>query len=154
MYFKIILIFCLLASTCFLFYKKNKEAKSQKPSNTVYLNQDKKVFDDYEEAIEYSKENNKKILVFFTAEWCGWCKEMKEKTIKDSEVENAIFQDKVICYIDMDKNIQLKNKFKINKIPAYLILNEKQEILEKSFGFKTKKEFLEWINPKKVSLLK
>tara|TARA_R110002072_G_scaffold256261_1_gene415080 strand:- start:11123 stop:11662 length:540 start_codon:yes stop_codon:yes gene_type:complete len=40
----------------------------------------------WEEAVELSKENPKKMFVDVFTEWCGWCKKMDKSTFVDKEV--------------------------------------------------------------------
>ena len=44
----------------------------------------------WEEAIELSKENPKKIFIDVYTDWCGWCKRMDKTTFSDPEVSNYI----------------------------------------------------------------
>lgn len=64
----------------------------------------------YDVAIEQAKEENKHIIIDFTATWCGWCKKMAATTYKDTQVVNTINRDFVAAMIDGDSYNVLKLK--------------------------------------------
>ena len=44
----------------------------------------------FEEAVELTKENPKKLLIDLYTDWCGWCKRMDKTTYENPEVIKAI----------------------------------------------------------------
>jgi thioredoxin-related protein len=100
----------------------------------------------YEASVHMAKEQNKKILLVFTADYCIWCNKFKKETLENNEfIINS--SDYIICYIDI-KNLTNKDLIKLHKvrtIPAYRILNMEEEVLKSDIGYKSKDEMLFWL---------
>lgn len=83
----------------------------------------------YEKALEKAVQSNKKLLVLFTADWCGHCRSLK-KDLPDMDTS-----DFEICELDIDEKINkdLKDRFSIKMIPCSIIIDPKldQEIKRK-----------------------
>lgn len=58
----------------------------------------------YDEAIRMAKSQNKKVMVFFHSEYCGWCDKMKKTTLKNPEVIEFINKKYIFVSIDRDKD--------------------------------------------------
>ncbi len=72
MRFTIVLILCL--SQYLVFGQESKVAAKQ-------IN-----WMSWQEAVEASKENPKKVYIDMYTDWCGWCKKMDQTTFQDQEV--------------------------------------------------------------------
>lgn len=92
------------------------------------------------DAIALSEESNRQILVVFTAEWCGYCNEMKNDLQNCQELQGMI-----VCFVNIDTNSELKKEYRVKSIPDYFILKNKIEI-KRQKGYHNKKEFVKWLN--------
>ena len=63
----------------------------------------------YDEALELAKKENKHVLVFFTTNWCGYCKKMKEYTFTDPRVFALMSEEFILAKVDGNS----KNKVKV-----------------------------------------
>lgn len=101
----------------------------------------------YQSALNKAKEENKELVLFFTAEWCTNCIDMKEKTISTPKVQEAL--SKVIYLeIDVDHEKELVSKYKISSIPSYVRINSNEEELNKGAGNVKENAFLNWFYKK------
>lgn len=66
----------------------------------------------------FEKTNSGKILVKFTADWCGPCKAMKPLL---EELSTEV--DAVIADLDVDSNPETTSKFGIRSIPTFILFD-------------------------------
>ena len=57
----------------------------------------------YDEALELAQKEDKHVLVFFTTEWCKFCKEMKKKIFTDPEIYAMMTEDLVLAVVWGDR---------------------------------------------------
>jgi len=111
----------------------NSQAES-----TSYL-----IKDDYIAALALAKETNMPLLAIFSAEWCGFCGQLKEDlpNIEDSDRY-------IICIIDIELNQNLKQKMGIKGLPTSVIIDQtnNNEISRKT-GYKPA-EYSRWLRRK------
>lgn len=74
----------------------------------------------------------------FSATWCGPCK-MLAKTLSNIESPLPIEE------IDIDKNPELTQQFKVRGVPTLVIVEDDVEVKRK-VGVMSGPEFLEWVN--------
>ena len=89
---------------------------------------------DYQEALTLAQQQNKPILIAFSAVWCGYCQKMKKSTYPDSDVIAAA--DAFIpLMIDTDKNPGVAVKYQVSGIPHYIILSPDGKQIDSFVGF-------------------
>lgn len=107
----------------------------------------------YPEALKLAKKHKREILLYFGAEWCSFCKKMKNETILNKEVTTKLCKEYVVCLIDVDQDKTTTNKYSVSGIPTYMVVNSQETILIRDSGFKAPANFLYWLQPKNVSLI-
>lgn len=98
----------------------------------------------YEEAVKIAKSQNKKMFLYFGAEWCHWCKKMESETLSDSRVQRALSQY-VVYHVDKSKESSVARKYNIRGIPAYVISNGSEKVEKSSVGYKNPNQFISWL---------
>jgi thioredoxin-related protein len=97
----------------------------------------------YEDSLVLAKNQDKKVLVFFSADYCGWCKKQKDVFLESAVVDKI--NDYVICYVDMSKK-DLVSKYNVRTIPAYFVIDKNEKIIKKNIGYKEKNDFIRWLD--------
>ena len=89
-------------------------------------------------------ESRKQVFVYFTADWCGPCQEMKRTVFSDAEVDRAL-RFHVPVKIDIDDQPVLAKMYKVESIPFFAILDGDGEIELSASGKMTSQELIAWI---------
>ncbi len=98
-----------------------------------------------------SKNQGKKIILDFYADWCTSCKELEEVTFSDAKVK-AKMGEFILIKADLtansDENKALSKKYGVFGPPVILFFNENSEVLNSKsiVGFIEPKEFLTHLN--------
>lgn len=102
----------------------------------------------YEEAQQLAKESKKPILIFFQADWCGYCRQMKKNVLSNKQVKKIISENCVNLFVDIDQDEKTKSMFKIKSLPTYLLVSPDGDIIQKESGYKDVDNFISWLEPK------
>lgn len=97
------------------------------------------VYDDCEAALKLSRLHNRSLVLIFSADWCGYCKDLKKDIASIKPLDKTI-----ICVLDIEKNSQLVDKYKIKGLPTSVIIVDNKEQSRKS-GYK-KNDYETWLN--------
>lgn len=84
------------------------------------------------------------ILLYFTADWCGFCKQMERTTLADPAVRMQITMLAHVK-VDLDQEGELAKRFGVEGIPAFLLVNERGEEISRSVGATPPLTFLNWL---------
>ena len=95
---------------------------------------------DYKLCLNLANDQDKKILLIFSADWCGYCGKLKSN-LNTIEQSNKF----IICIIDTDINKNFAKKFNIKSLPTSLIISKDEKILSSKIGY-NKKDYEQWIN--------
>lgn len=95
-----------------------------------------------EDAYALSEQTKQPVLVIFGADWCKYCVKLKtdiETGIYAEELDNVI-----VCFLNVDKNKQIRLEYKISNLPDSRIISDKKEI-SSIIGY-NKPKYKEWIS--------
>ncbi len=101
-----------------------------------------KFYRNLEEAKKIAKEENKMIFMDAYASWCGPCKMMDKRVFSNSEVSEFFNENFVSVKIDMDKDVRLRNAFKVRAYPTLFFLDSDGMVISKKVGYHDAKDFL------------
>jgi len=100
---------------------------------------------DLREGLRLAKETGKPAMLYFTADWCAPCVELKKYVFTDKRVVAASLR-LVNIYIDVDKNYDLLAEYKVRGIPAIFFLSPRGEIVERFSGDRSAAGFVKKMN--------
>ena len=79
---------------------------------------------DWDASLEKARNENKRVLVDFYADWCVWCKKLEKTTLSDGAVAAYLKERVVPLRLDVDSNGRARSReFRIDGLPTLLILN-------------------------------
>lgn len=96
----------------------------------------------YEAGMARSKFEKKKAFVHFTAEWCGYCREMDRKTFREAEIVAALNRDFIAIRVDFDREPATAQLFKVKGLPDSWFIAENGEIIGHRPGYIPPDQFL------------
>jgi len=76
---------------------------------------------DVQEAVAAARESQRPILVFVTAEGCGYCRKMERQTWADSSVVDAVARSYVPLRLDAQVHPELIQRLRIEAFPTVLL---------------------------------
>ena len=79
-----------------------------------------------------------KQIIYFSAEWCGPCKNFKP-------IMESVSASIPVQFVDVDENPQLSAQYNIRSIPTLIFLKDGQEV-HRANGAKTKEQLQGLIN--------
>lgn len=103
--------------------------------------------DNYDEALELAKNENKPVLLEFTgSDWCPPCKMMKQQTLSKDEFKT--FADQNIVFVELDfprsrqlepgvvkQNAELQEKYSVQGYPTFILVDNAGKELGRTVGF-------------------
>jgi thiol:disulfide interchange protein len=100
---------------------------------------------DLNQGLRLARESAKPVMLFFTADWCGPCVEMKKYVFTDKRVSEAS-RRLVNIYIDVDQNFDAIATYKVRGIPAVFFLSPTGEIISRYSGDRSASAFAKQMN--------
>lgn len=70
-------------------------------------------------------QSEKPVLVDFYAEWCGPCQMMKPRIL---DVAERIGEDAKVVQIDVDKEKEITERFRIQSVPTLIIFKKGKQL--------------------------
>jgi protein disulfide-isomerase len=91
--------------------------------------------------LRQARESGRPIMLFFSADWCAPCLQLKKYVFSDKRVVGAS-QRLVNVYIDTDANPELVTAYGIRGIPAIFFLHPDGQLIGKFSGDPTVSNFV------------
>ncbi len=109
---------------------KDKAVQKQDAKPTVIYDEQADAREQIAEALDHAKKENRRVLIQWGANWCGWCHLLHDTFKKDKAVRRKLLYEYDLVLIDVgkfDKNIDyamtLGADLKANGLPYLTVLN-------------------------------
>jgi thioredoxin-related protein len=96
----------------------------------------------YEAGMARSRFEKKRAFLHFTAEWCGYCREMERKTFEEAEVIAALNRDFIAIRVDTDREPATAALFKVKGLPDSWFIAGSGEVIGHRPGYIPPDQFL------------
>ena len=78
---------------------------------------------DFNKALQKAKNQNKEVMMMYSATWCPECDYMKEVVFKDKEVSQYIQKHFIVLSLDVQKD-KLLDGFNFVGIPTFIFIDK------------------------------
>ena len=133
----ILVVILIMAYGC-----TKKEAQQQEAAQEIHW------IENIDQGLALGKEQDKPLLIDFTATWCPPCKKMEDSTFSNPGVIKKT-DSFVTVRIDVDKQAEIANNYKSNAgkyggigIPNILFLNKEGNELKHPIGYLGPEKFI------------
>ena len=99
----------------------------------------------YGEGMALAKTNGKKILLYFHADWCGYCHKMDQDVFSKAEVATFMNQHFVPIKIDADVEKKLADEYRVTGLPTTWFMDGKGTPIQSLPGYLPKGTFLSYL---------
>ncbi|HEY5312517.1 MAG TPA: thioredoxin family protein [Pirellulales bacterium] len=89
--------------------------------------------DGYRQGCQAAREQGKPILLFFTAEWCGYCHAMERETLHDPQIV-ALSNQFVCVRVDADAEPDVCRLFRVRGYPTVQFISPRGAALNRLVG--------------------
>lgn len=98
----------------------------------------------YEDAIKQATEENKLVMVFFWADWCRYCTQIRKEVFENDKVREPFEKSFVAVSVDLDNDPEkLAGLYKPKALPTLAFLRPDGEVLGLLPGAVDLKSFIE-----------
>jgi len=101
------------------------------------------IWHDYEKGLALGKSSNKKIMINFYADWCGYCKKMEKETFGAAKVADYLNANFIAIRINSDKNMELARAYHVTGLPVTWFLTENGDKIGNRPGWMNAGTFLD-----------
>lgn len=95
-------------------------------------------------AVAKAREDGRIVVIDFTAEWCGPCKQMDKVTWSNASVVEWLRENAVAIQVDVDHDRATAGRFRVSAMPTVVVMRDGKEI-DRAVGFKNADAFLKWM---------
>jgi thioredoxin-related protein len=102
-----------------------------------------------EEALGLAAAENKMVMIFFWAEWCGYCIKIRREVFSDPKVHEVFNRDFLAVSVDIEKNAEaaeLAKKYRARALPTMVFLKPGGEIAGILPGAVNQESFIKILN--------
>jgi thioredoxin-related protein len=96
----------------------------------------------YPEGMALSKEENKKVFVYFWAEWCSYCTKMAKETFMNPDVIDYLNNSFVSIKVDYDREPKVASQFGIRGLPVSFFMTETGDQIGNRPGYISAKDLV------------
>ena len=93
-----------------------------------------------------ARRSDRRILAYFTGDYCGWCRVMEQRTFGDAEV--AALSRRFVCVelnAGKEENLRLADEYGIDSIPRFSILTADGRVIDRRTGYIPAAEYAAWL---------
>lgn len=106
----------------------------------------------FQQAHQKSKQENKRLLIYFSAKWCGPCRWMERNVFQVDSVTQITDHHFIALKVDYDagNTKPLVDKYRVAGLPSFIIVDSLEAVEKRALGRMTVSEFVRFLTPAAV----
>ena len=105
-------------------------------------NEGKIIWTNYEKGVFMAGQQDKKVFLYFHADWCTYCKKMELTTFKDKGIIDYLNENYIAITVDSDKEKKIASRFGVRGLPTTWFLQPDMGKLSSMPGYIDSKRLL------------
>ncbi len=101
--------------------------------------------EDLDAALARAKADSSAVLLYFTAEWCSWCKRLRDEVLPAPDVQARLGR-LALARVDIDHQRAVADRYKVEGIPYLVVLSPEGEVLAGQHGYCEVAEFVRFLD--------
>jgi len=89
----------------------------------------------FDKGMTMAKEQDKKVLLYFHTDWCGYCKKLEKTTLKDPTVIDYINKNFIAITVDGDREKKISAAYRVRAFPTIWFLKSDHTKLSSLPGY-------------------
>lgn len=109
--------------------------EDQTPQSASRTAPDRILWNDYTPGMALAEKEGKSIFLYFHADWCGYCRKLKNETFKDDRIKAYLNDNFVSISVDTDKRQKLAEQWGVRGLPTLWFLESDGKKVNSLPGF-------------------
>jgi len=142
----VIAIICIAIIGFIVYHQSKPEIQAdltQKQGSDVIGDISKIDWQGYAQGMQLAKSQNKPVFLYFHADWCTYCRKLKETTFKDRAVLKYLRENFISIEVDTDKYQELASQWQVRGLPTLWFLKPDNSRITSLPGYVEAKQFLQ-----------
>ncbi|MBF0203548.1 MAG: thioredoxin fold domain-containing protein [Desulfamplus sp.] len=90
---------------------------------------------DYDKGVGIAKDHNKKVFLYFHADWCGYCRKMDASTFKDKALIDYMNANFIAIRVNSDVEKKIAESYGVRGLPTCWFLKSNSDKLSSMPGY-------------------
>lgn len=90
---------------------------------------------DYTPGLAIAEKQNKNVFLYFGAQWCSFCRKLKQTTFKDKKILAYLKENFISIHVDTDKNPKLSTEWQVKGLPTMWFLEPDGSKIDRIPGY-------------------
>ncbi len=86
-------------------------------------------------AVKQHRNTGRPLLIYVTADYCGYCRKMERETWSDPKVTQRVQESVVALKIDAERNPELVQRLEVEGLPATLLFDAQGKLIQRLSGY-------------------
>ncbi len=97
-------------------------------------------------AVKQHHDTGRMLLIYVTADYCGYCRKMERETWSDPKVTQRVQESVVALKIDAEKHPDLVQRLEIEGLPATLLFDKEGKLVQRLSGYSRTAKVMELLD--------